>query len=165
MKKLPVTEFVNAVDKDAVVSVFTDGACSGNPGPGGWGVLAKQGDLCTEISGGEKETTNNRMELMAAIEAIEALVDCHNVLITTDSQYLKNGIESWILRWKKNGWKTADKSQVKTQDLWMRLDQLCAKTEVKWSWVKGHSGNSGNESVDTLAQQAIIQVITGVKGR
>jgi ribonuclease HI len=154
-----IPTFLNKIDKSANVSVFVDGACSGNPGPGGWGVLAMQGEVCTEFSGGEAATTNNRMELLAAISAILALNGCSNLTLTTDSQYLKNGIEAWVQNWKKNGWKTSDKQAVKNQDLWQKLDCLCAGTNVSWQWVRGHNGNRYNERVDTLARQAVIKVM------
>jgi len=137
------------------VTIFTDGACSGNPGPGGWGAILRFGDAEKELKGGEAHTTNNRMELMAAISALEALKKSCVVDLTTDSQYVRQGITGWIHGWKKNGWKTADKKPVKNQDLWQELDALTQKHELEWHWVKGHSGNVGNERVDELANRAI----------
>ncbi|MDF1854522.1 ribonuclease HI [Pseudooceanicola sp.] len=136
---------------------YTDGACSGNPGPGGWGVLmqAKDGDRVLkerELSGGEPDTTNNRMELMAAISALEALGRGTAITIITDSQYVKNGVTSWIHGWKKNGWKTAAKKPVKNAELWQRLDAAQARHEVTWAWVKGHAGHPENERADELAR-------------
>ena len=139
---------------------FTDGACSGNPGPGGWGVVlqAREGAQVIrerELSGGEARTTNNRMELMAAIAALEGLTRPAEVCLVTDSAYLKNGIEQWLAAWKRNGWKTATKKPVKNVDLWQRLDAARERHSVRWSWVKGHDGNRGNERADTLARAAI----------
>ncbi len=135
----------------------TDGACSGNPGPGGWGVLleAKQGDTVLkerELSGGEGETTNNRMELMAAIMALETLGRASAITVVTDSAYVKNGVTSWIYGWKKNGWKTAAKKPVKNVDLWQRLDEAQARHDVTWKWIKGHAGHAENERADALAR-------------
>ena len=137
------------------VVIFTDGACSGNPGPGGWGAVLKWGDEERELSGAEAETTNNRMELTAAIEALAALKRPVSVDLTTDSEYLRNGITQWIAGWKRNGWKTAQKKPVKNVDLWMRLDELSAKHEVQWHWTKGHAGDAMNERVDLLARMAL----------
>ena len=138
-----------------VVDVFTDGACSGNPGPGGWGAILRYGTVEKELSGGEAATTNNRMELMAAIAALEALKNSVNVRIHTDSQYVKNGITGWIHGWKKNGWKTADKKPVKNVDLWQRLDAALKGHKIEWIWVKGHAGHDDNERADALARGAI----------
>ena len=138
-----------------VVDVFTDGACSGNPGPGGWGAILRYGTVEKELSGGEAATTNNRMELMAAIAALEALKNSVNVRIHTDSQYVKNGITGWIHGWKKNGWKTADKKPVKNVDLWQRLDAALKGHKIEWIWVKGHAGHDENERADALARGAI----------
>jgi ribonuclease HI len=138
-----------------VVDVFTDGACSGNPGPGGWGAILRYGGVEKELSGGEAQTTNNRMELMAAIAALEALKNSVNVRIHTDSQYVKNGITGWIHGWKKNGWKTADKKPVKNVDLWQRLDAALKGHKIEWIWVKGHAGHDENERADALARGAI----------
>ena len=136
---------------------YTDGACSGNPGPGGWGALmqAKDGDTVIkerELKGGEKLTTNNRMELLAAINALEALERPSAITIVTDSTYVKNGVTSWIHGWKKNGWKTASKKPVKNDDLWMRLDEAQSRHDVTWEWVKGHDGHEENERADELAR-------------
>lgn len=139
------------------IIAYTDGACSGNPGPGGWGVLlrAMQGDTVLkerELCGGEAETTNNRMELMAAITALETLDRAATVTIVTDSAYVKNGVTSWIHGWKRNGWKTAAKKPVKNVELWQRLDEAQARHEVVWEWVKGHAGHPENEKADELAR-------------
>ena len=136
---------------------WTDGACSGNPGPGGWGVLMRamaDGKILKqkELSGGEADTTNNRMELMAAISALEALTRPTALTITTDSAYVKNGIESWMHGWKRNGWKTSDKKPVKNVDLWQRLDAAQARHQVVWKWIKGHAGHAENERADELAR-------------
>lgn len=137
------------------VDIFTDGACSGNPGPGGWGAIMRYGATEKELSGGEMATTNNRMELMAAIAALEALKGAVNVRIHTDSQYVKNGITSWIHGWKKNGWKTADKKPVKNVDLWQRLEAALKNHTIEWIWVKGHAGHDENERADALARAAV----------
>ncbi|WP_374309546.1 ribonuclease HI [Dongia sp.] len=137
------------------VDVFTDGACSGNPGPGGWGAILRYGAIEKELSGGEAATTNNRMELMAAIAAIEAMKATTHVRLHTDSQYVKNGITTWIHGWKKNGWKTADKKPVKNVDLWQRLDAAVKSHKVEWIWVRGHDGHAENERADALARAAI----------
>ena len=140
-----------------MIDIYTDGACSGNPGPGGWGVLiVTQGEETPrELSGGDGETTNNRMELIAAIEGLNATRDAGAVRLYTDSQYVKNGITSWIAGWKRNGWKTANKKPVKNQDLWRALDEAVAGREVEWRWVKGHAGHEGNERADALARAAV----------
>ena len=137
------------------VTIHTDGACSGNPGPGGYGAILQWGEHTREIKGGEPHTTNNRMELMAAITALETLKRPCTVDIHTDSQYLRNGIMTWIQGWKRNGWKTADKKPVKNVDLWQRLDAALARHEVHWHWVKGHDGHEMNERADALARSAI----------
>jgi ribonuclease HI len=137
------------------VIVHSDGACSGNPGPGGWGVILKYNSTVKELSGGEAETTNNRMELTAAIMALETLKRPCTVEIHTDSNYVKDGISKWIHGWKKNGWKTADKKPVKNVDLWQRLDAALARHQVSWHWVKGHSGHDANERADELARQGM----------
>ena len=137
------------------VEIFTDGACSGNPGPGGWGAILRYGDAVKEMSGGESETTNNRMELMAAISALEALNRPSAVELHTDSQYVKNGIMSWIHGWKRNGWRTADKKPVKNADLWQRLDEASDRHTVTWHWVKGHAGHDENERADELARMGM----------
>ncbi|MEM9031606.1 MAG: ribonuclease HI [Pseudomonadota bacterium] len=136
---------------------YTDGACSGNPGPGGWGVLlvARDGDAVLrerELTGGEPETTNNRMELLASISALEALDRPAAITVVTDSAYVKNGVTGWIFGWKKNGWKTSAKKPVKNEDLWRRLDAAAARHEVTWEWVKGHAGHDENERADKLAR-------------
>ncbi len=133
------------------VTIYTDGACSGNPGPGGWAAALQSGAKRDSISGGAKNTTNNRMELTAAIEALKKLKLPCRVTLITDSTYVKNGIESWIHNWKKNGWKTAAKKPVINKELWQELDQIASTHEVTWKWVKGHSGNEMNELVDSLA--------------
>ena len=136
-----------------MIEVYTDGACSGNPGPGGWGVLIIDGAERTELSGGEAETTNNRMELLAAIKALQETPAGQPLQLYTDSQYVKNGINSWINNWKRNGWKTASRKPVKNKDLWEALDSLREDREVAWHWVKGHDGHPGNERADELARQ------------
>ena len=133
------------------VIIYTDGACSGNPGPGGWAAVLKFNGKVKQLSGGAAKTTNNRMELSAAIEALRALKRNCRVTLYTDSKYLKNGIESWIHNWKTNGWKTAAKKPVLNEDLWRELDELAGRHEVSWLWVKGHTGDTYNELVDTLA--------------
>lgn len=140
------------------VEAFTDGACRGNPGPGGWGVLLRYGGHEKRLHGGEAHTTNNRMELMAAIMALESLTRRCAVTLTTDSTYVKNGITEWLPQWKKRGWKTADKKPVKNADLWERLERAASKHEVKWEWVRGHSGHSENEIVDELANKGIDEL-------
>lgn len=137
------------------VEIFTDGACKGNPGPGGWGALLRYGSVEKSLFGGEQETTNNRMELMAAIEGLRALNEPCAVKITTDSQYVRKGITEWMANWKRNGWRTAAKEPVKNADLWQQLDALNQKHQVSWAWVKGHSGHRENEIADTLANQGI----------
>jgi ribonuclease HI len=141
-----------------VVTIHTDGACKGNPGPGGWGALLAWGDHERELFGGDPATTNNRMELTAVIRALESLKRSCDVELYTDSQYVKNGIESWIHGWKKNGWKTADKKPVKNADLWQRLQELAARHDVHWRWVKGHAGIDGNERADELANRGVESV-------
>lgn len=138
-----------------MIKAYTDGACSGNPGPGGWGVLMEIGADTTELCGGEAETTNNRMELMAAIRALEEVAPGTDIAITTDSQYVKNGVETWVHGWKRNGWKTAAKKPVKNQDLWQTLDALAEARSVSWAWVKGHAGHAGNEAADALARKGM----------
>jgi ribonuclease HI len=137
------------------VRAFTDGACKGNPGPGGWGVLLRWGETEKELSGGERQTTNNRMELMAVIAALESLKRPICIEITTDSQYVKRGVTEWMARWKRNGWQTADKQPVKNRDLWERLDGALGSHRVSWHWVKGHAGHPENERADLLANQGI----------
>ncbi len=140
------------------IEIFTDGACKGNPGPGGWGALLRYNGKERSLYGGEALTTNNRMELLAAIEALKALKEPCEVALTTDSTYVKNGINTWIAGWKKNGWRTAAKKEVKNKDLWQELDALQAKHEVKWHWVKGHSGHRENELADALANRGIEEL-------
>ena len=137
------------------VDIFTDGACSGNPGPGGWGAVLRYNGVEKELSGGAPETTNNRMEMMAAIAALEALKRPARVRLHTDSTYLKDGITKWIHAWKARGWKTANKKPVKNQDLWQRLEAAIEPHQVKWFWVKGHAGHPENERADELARDAI----------
>jgi ribonuclease HI len=137
------------------VEIYTDGACKGNPGPGGWGALLRFGDEEKELFGGEPGTTNNRMELTAVIEALSALTRPCEVVIHTDSQYVQKGITEWIHGWKAKGWKTAAKEPVKNADLWRRLDALAAKHDVDWRWVKGHAGHEGNERADELANRGV----------
>ncbi|MCP3869343.1 MAG: ribonuclease HI [Gammaproteobacteria bacterium] len=137
------------------VKIFTDGACKGNPGPGGWGALLQFNGTEKELCGGEPVTTNNRMELLAVIRALEALTRRVPVQVTTDSQYVKKGINEWINNWKRNGWKTSARKPVKNTDLWQRLDTLVAANDVTWAWVKGHSGHPENERADALANKGI----------
>ena len=137
------------------VTIYTDGACSGNPGPGGWGALMQFGANERELKGGEPQTTNNRMELFAAIAALEALKRPCTVNLHTDSTYLRDGITKWIINWKRNGWKTAAKKPVKNVDLWQRLEAAIQRHEIAWRWVKGHAGDPGNEAADALAQQGL----------
>ena len=141
------------------VVIYTDGACSGNPGPGGWGAVMFYGESRKEICGGEPATTNNRMELMAAIQALEALNKPCRIELHTDSQYVKNGISQWINSWKAKGWRTADKSPVKNADLWQRLDAARARHDVDWRWVKGHAGHVHNERADELARLGMLKVL------
>ena len=141
------------------VEVYTDGACRGNPGPGGWGVLLRYKGNEKTLYGAETETTNNRMELMAAIQALESLTRQCKVKLTTDSQYVQKGITEWLPNWKKRGWKTAARKPVKNADLWRRLDQAVSEHEVEWHWVKGHSGHPENEQADALANQAIDELL------
>ena len=143
-------------DLEKILNIYTDGACKGNPGIGGWGAILKYGNTEKEIKGFSKETTNNIMELTAVIKALESLSRSCNIIITTDSNYVKNGITDWINNWKKNGWKTAKKQPVKNKDLWVSLDKLVAKHNITWIWIKGHSGHPENERADQLANEAII---------
>jgi ribonuclease HI len=146
------------VTKATHVEVFTDGACSGNPGPGGWGVVLRWGTIEKELYGGEKETTNNRMELLAVISALNALTRSARVVVHTDSTYVQQGISKWIHGWKKNGWKTKDKQPVKNEDLWRALEKAAARHDVEWRWVKGHAGHPENERADALARRGIAEV-------
>lgn len=143
-------------DDNRSVTIYTDGACSGNPGPGGWGAVLIYNTHRKELSGGETPTTNNRMELMAAISALEALKGSCTVDLHTDSNYLRGGITGWIRQWKRNGWKTAARKPVKNVDLWQRLDQACARHNIRWHWVKGHSGHPENERADELARAGMV---------
>lgn len=143
----------------AVVDIFTDGACSGNPGPGGWGAILRAGGREKELSGGEAATTNNRMELMAAIAALEALKRPMAVDLTTDSTYVRDGITKWLRAWKARGWRTADNKPVKNRDLWERLDAAASRHDVAWHWVKGHAGHPENERADELARAAIAALL------
>ena len=140
------------------VAVYTDGACSGNPGPGGWGAILRFGEVEREMKGGEPHTTNNRMELMAAISALEALKKPCVVELYTDSQYVRQGITGWIHGWKRNGWRTADKKPVKNAELWQRLDSALAQHKISWHWVRGHAGHDLNERADELARSAIAEL-------
>ena len=139
-----------------ILNIFTDGACKGNPGIGGWGAILEYGNSKKEIKGFSKNTTNNIMELTAVIKALECLNRKCKITITTDSNYVKNGITEWIKSWKINGWKTSKKSVVKNKELWIKLDNLVAKHEINWKWIKGHSGHPQNERADQLANEAII---------
>ena len=140
-----------------IVEIYTDGACKGNPGPGGWGFLLRDGVKTREHHGGEAHTTNNRMELIAVIRALEALERGTRARLHTDSQYVQLGISSWIHDWKKRGWRTADRKPVKNLDLWRRLDELAGQHEIEWIWVRGHVGNAGNERADELANLGVAE--------
>lgn len=144
--------------KQTPLEIYTDGACRGNPGPGGWGAVLLYGDKRKEIYGGEQNTTNNRMELMAAIEALNSLKRECKLTLYTDSQYVRKGITEWIVNWKKRNWKTAAKKPVKNADLWQQLDEQVARHEVDWVWVKGHAGNAGNELADALANRGVDEL-------
>ena len=146
---------------DGVVEIFTDGACKGNPGVGGWGALLQIKDKDLELCGGEAHTTNNRMELTGAIRALEALKRPCRVKLHTDSKYVQQGISEWIHNWKQRGWKTAAKKPVMNEDLWRKLDELAAKHQVQWVWVKGHAGHNGNERADVLANRGVEEVLNG----
>jgi ribonuclease HI len=141
------------------VVIYSDGACKGNPGPGGWGALLVAGGREKELHGGEAATTNNRMELTAVIRALETLKRPCAVDLYTDSQYVKNGMQSWIANWKRNGWKTADRKPVKNAELWRELDELVARHDIRWHWVRGHSGHDGNERADALANRGVDEVL------
>ena len=138
-----------------IINIYTDGACSGNPGKGGWGVVILDNDKQILLNGGDQQTTNNKMELTAAIKALEYFEVKQKLIINTDSKYVKDGIESWIKNWKKNGWKTSAKKEVKNKELWIRLDDLINKHNVVWKWVKGHAGNKYNNKADSLARNFI----------
>jgi len=152
------------MNKDNQVELFTDGACRGNPGPGGWGALLRLGDTEKELWGGEAETTNNRMELMAAIRGLESLKRPCRVRLTTDSQYVMKGITEWMDNWKRRGWKTAAKKPVKNVDLWQRLDKALQSHEVEWHWVRGHTGHVENERADQLANRGIDELTSSTRG-
>lgn len=149
------------MNQETIVTIYADGGCRGNPGPGGWGVLLKLGDTEKELCGGERDTTNNRMELTAVIRALEALKRPSTVEVHTDSQYVQKGISAWIHNWKRNGWRTSDKKPVKNAELWQQLDALAQQHEVKWLWVKGHAGHPGNERADRLANRGIDELLAG----
>jgi len=149
--------FRRVTDELSLVHIFTDGACKGNPGPGGWGALLRMGATEKELSGGEALTTNNRMELTAAIRALQALKRPCRVLLTTDSRYVMDGLTKWIHGWRKNGWKTADRKPVKNADLWQELLAAAAPHRVEWKWVKGHAGHDENERVDQLASAEALK--------
>jgi len=150
---------------EEVVEIFTDGACRGNPGPGGWGVLIRYKNNEKQYFGAEADTTNNRMELTAAIKGLEALKDPCKIALTTDSQYVKQGITEWLANWKRQGWKTAAKKPVKNEDLWRCLDAAAAIHQITWSWVKGHSGHRENDIVDTLANRGIDEMLDSLGAR
>ena len=159
MLRPPVAALVELMTASApVVEIYTDGACKGNPGVGGWGVLLRSGDTTRELFGGEPATTNNRMELTAVIRALEALKRPCRVRLHTDSQYVQQGITGWIHNWKKRGWKTSDRKPVKNVDLWQVLDGLAAQHEIEWLWVRGHDGDPGNEHADALANRGVDSV-------
>lgn len=143
------------IRQSRVVEIFTDGACKGNPGPGGWGALLRTGNHSRELFGGEPETTNNRMELTAVIRALQALKRRCRVQLSTDSRYVEQGISLWIHAWKKAGWRTSSKKPVKNADLWQMLDQLAAQHDIEWLWVRGHHGHEGNEAADRLANRGV----------
>jgi len=146
------------------VEIYTDGACRGNPGPGGWGALLRYNNQEKLLRGGEPNTTNNRMELMAAIKALAALTRSCNVVLTTDSKYVRDGITQWLHNWKKNNWRTSQKKPVKNKDLWQQLEQEVARHSISWHWIKGHSGHRENEIADQLANQAIEELIITQEG-
>lgn len=151
-------------DKDHVVELFVDGACSGNPGPGGWGAILRWRGHEKELSGGEAATTNNRMELSAAIEGLNAIKRPAHVRVTTDSMYVRDGITKWLHSWKKRGWKTADKKPVKNEDLWRALDDAARRHDIEWHWVRGHTGHPENERADALARAAIAELRAARRG-
>jgi ribonuclease HI len=142
-------------NEDEIVEIFTDGACSGNPGPGGWGAILRYKGVEKELYGGEAATTNNRMELMAAIKALESLTRDVTARLTTDSQYVRQGITEWLPKWKRNGWRTADKKPVKNVELWQRLEAALGSHKVEWHWVRGHTGHAENERADELARRGL----------
>jgi ribonuclease HI len=138
-----------------MINIYTDGACKGNPGPGGWGALILQGDTKNEIYGGEANTTNNRMEIMAVIRALKTINVENEITVFTDSTYVQKGINEWIAKWKINGWRTSNKKEVKNKDLWVQLDNLTSQLKINWVWVKGHSGHPGNDRADYLANKGV----------
>jgi ribonuclease HI len=138
-----------------MINIYTDGACKGNPGPGGWGALILQGDTKNEIYGGEANTTNNRMEIMAVIRALKTINAENEITVFTDSTYVQKGINEWIAKWKINGWRTSNKKEVKNKDLWAQLDNLTSQLKINWIWVKGHSGHPGNDRADYLANKGV----------
>ena len=144
---------------ELTINIYADGGCRGNPGPGGWGVLMQAGAVEKELCGGERDTTNNRMELTAVIRSLEALKRPSTINVHTDSQYVQKGISQWIHNWKRNGWRTSDKKPVKNADLWQILDGLATQHQIKWIWVKGHAGHPGNERADALANRGIDQLL------
>lgn len=152
---------VSASSTTSTVTIYTDGACKGNPGPGGWGASLASGELSKELFGGEPQTTNQRMELTAALRALSALKRPCAVVLYTDSQYVLKGITSWIAGWKRNGWQNSAKQPVKNADLWRALDAAAAPHDIDWRWVKGHSGDAGNERADALANEGVAQVLAG----
>ncbi|MBI2315516.1 MAG: ribonuclease HI [Betaproteobacteria bacterium] len=143
---------------DRIVRIYADGACKGNPGPGGWGALLKFGERERELYGGERSTTNNRMELTAVIRSLEALKRRCRVEVYTDSQYVQKGISEWLVNWKRRGWRTADKQPVKNRELWQRLDELSQQHDIRWHWVKGHAGHPENERADGLANRGVASI-------
>lgn len=147
-----------------MIEIFTDGACKGNPGPGGWGAILRYKGKEKELKGFDAMTTNNRMELTAAIEALAALTRPCQIALYTDSNYLRQGMQTWLSQWKKNGWRNAKKESVKNADLWQRLDELARAHQIQWHWVKGHSGHPENERADALANQAISEMLAGTYG-
>lgn len=149
-------DFFAFLDKDTTIVVYTDGACSGNPGPGGWGVVIRADGKTHEWNGGDLQTTNNRMELTACIEALKAIPKDFTIVLRTDSRYVQDGISHWIVGWKKNGWKTANKAPVKNIDLWQELDALSQNRPITWEWVAAHNGEEGNERADMMAKQGIV---------
>jgi ribonuclease HI len=151
----PVTAEASAPPASKSVEIWTDGACKGNPGPGGWGALLRYGDHEKELFGGERQTTNNRMELMAVIEALASLKERCRVIVHTDSQYVKNGIQEWMKNWIRRGWRTSDNKPVKNIDLWKRLAAEALRHDIEWRWVRGHAGDAGNERADELANRGV----------
>ena len=150
-----IKKYIDEPHEKIIINIWTDGACSGNPGPGGWGALIKYNNSTKEISGSEKNTTNNRMEMIAVIKALKYIDTKSQINLYTDSKYVKEGITNWIIGWKKNNWKNSQKKDVKNKDLWVELDSLSLKHNINWNWVKGHSGNIENDIADKLATEAI----------